>query len=126
MDILHEVYTMQSYLEITCSNNPEEIQERISVIMVYMARSGEMLADAKKTLRRKKASEISETIIKIAKEGYLSAKAQNALIESIAEDQAYLVDRLDRLYSTCVHQNDALRSLLSFEKENLRLTKSGY
>lgn len=42
-----EISEINDYLNITCSNNPLEIQERISVIMVYLNRSGEMLADAK-------------------------------------------------------------------------------
>lgn len=89
-------------------------------------RTGEMLADAKKMLRRKKSDEIQNTIIQIAKENCLSAKIQNALLESIAEDEAFLVDRLDRLNASCVHQLDALRTLLSYEKEALRLNKAGY
>ncbi|MDC7140114.1 hypothetical protein [Bacteroides finegoldii] len=121
-----EIKEISDYLNITCSNNPQEIQERISTIMVYMMRTGEMLADAKKMLRRKKSDEIQNTIIQIAKENCLSAKIQNALLESIAEDEAFLVDRLDRLNASCVHQLDALRTLLSFEKESLRLNKAGY
>ena len=121
-----EIKEISDYLNITCSNNPQEIQERISTIMVYMMHTGEMLADAKKMLRRKKSDEIQNTIIQIAKENCLSAKIQNALLESIAEDEAFLVDRLDRLNASCVHQLDALRTLLSFEKESLRLNKAGY
>lgn len=96
------------------------------VINAYLARTCEMLADAKRTLRRKKSSEISNTIIAIAKEQCLSAKVQNTLLDSIAEDEAYMVDRLDRLNAACTHQIDALRSLLSYEKEQLRLTNTGY
>lgn len=121
-----EINEISDYLNITCSNNPQEIQERISVIMVYMMRTGELLADAKKILRRKKSDEIQNTIIRIAKENCLSAKVQNALLDSIAEDEAFLVDRLDRLNASCTHQLDALRTLLSFEKESLRLNKTGY
>lgn len=71
-----EIEVMSNYLNTTCSNNPAEIQERICDIMVYLSRSGEMLANAKKLLRQKKTSEISETIIKIAKEQCLSAKGK--------------------------------------------------
>lgn len=121
-----EIKEISDYLNIACSNNPQEIQERISTIMVYMMRTGEMLANAKKMLRKKKSDEIQNTIIRIAKEDCLSAKIQNALLDSIAEDEAFLVDKLDRLNASCVHQLDALRTLLSFEKESLRLTKTGY
>ena len=121
-----EINEINDYMNITCSNNQVEIQERISVIMVYLNRSGEMLADAKKLLRKKKSTEISNTIIAIAKEQCLSAKVQNALLDSIAEEESYLVDRLARLNAACPHQLDALRTLLSYEKEAMRLNKSVY
>lgn len=126
MTLQEESIQIQGYLDITCSDNPDEIQERIRVIMPMISRTGYMLAEAKKLLRRRKSNEISNTIIAIAKEQCLSAKVQNALLDSIAEDEAYLVDLLDRLNAAATHQVDALRSLLSFEKENLRLTKTGY
>jgi len=121
-----EVSEMQSYLEIECSDNPEEVLERLKMINVYQARSGYMLAEVKKMYRQKRASEISEIIVAIAKENYLSAKAQNALVESAAQDEAYLVDWLERVNATCSHQQDVLRSILSYEKEQLRSNNTGY
>ena len=123
MTLLEEAQQIQDYLDITCSENPEEVLERIRAIMPYISRTAFMLAEAKKALRRKKASEISNTIINIAKEQCLSAKVQNTLIDSIAEEEAYLVDWLDRLNAAATHQVDALRSILSYEREQLRLTK---
>lgn len=119
-NLLEEAEQIQKYLEIDCSDNVPEIKERINTLSVYLARSGNMLAEAKRIYRRKVTSEIANTIIAIAKENCLSAKAQNALVDSIAEDEAFLVDKLDRINSSCVHQIDALRSLLSYEKEQLR------
>lgn len=126
MTLQEEAQQIQDYLDITCSENPEEILERIRAIMPYISRTAFMLAEAKKALRRKKASEISNTIINIAKEQCLSAKVQNTLIDSIAEDEAYLVDWLDRLNAAATHQVDALRSILSYEREQLRINKTGY
>ena len=126
MNLLQEAQQIQDYLDIECSENPEEVLDRIRAIMPYISRTAFMLAEAKKALRRKKASEISNTIINIAKEQCLSAKVQNTLIDSIAEEEAYLVDWLDRLNAAATHQVDALRSILSYERENLRITKTGY
>jgi hypothetical protein len=123
---LKEIEEIQSYLEITCSDNPEEITQRIRELSAYLARTAFLLRDAKYALRRKKASEIGEIVVRIAKEQYLSAKAQNALVDSIAAEEHRLVDWLDRLNATCTHQIDALRSLLSYEKEQLRLRDTGY
>ena len=127
---LHELMTeasgYQSYLEINCSDDPAELSERISTLSVYMARTGHMLAEAKMLLNRKVCSEIGETIVKIAKEQYLSAKAQNALVSSLAAEERYLVDWLDRLNASATHQADNCRSLLSFQREQLRISKTGY
>ena len=125
-EIKKEATEIQAYLDIIVSDVPEEIQERISTLMSFMSRSGQMLAQAKKTLRAKKTTEINKTIISIAKQGHLSATVQNALLDSICEEESYLVDWLDRINRSCTHQIDGLRSLLSFEKESLRLTKTGY
>lgn len=114
----HEEATeMQAYLETLPEDNPDALSERIKILAVYQARSGYMLAEAKKTLSEKKKTEIVNTIIAIAKENYLSAKAQNALVDSIATDEQFIVDWLDRINAACKHQLDAVRSLLSFEKE---------
>lgn len=114
----HEEATeMQAYLETLPEDNPDALSERIKILAVYQARSGYMLAEAKKTLSEKKKTEIVNTIIAIAKENYLSAKSQNALVDSIATDEQFMVDWLDRINAACKHQLDAVRSLLSFEKE---------
>ena len=42
-----EATTMQRYLEELCPADPAQINERIRTLQVYMARSGEMLAQAK-------------------------------------------------------------------------------
>ncbi|MFW9597566.1 MAG: hypothetical protein ACMV0Y_06395 [Paludibacter sp.] len=116
---------MQNYLEVTPSDNPEELCERIKTLAVYQARSGFLLAEAKKTLSEKKKAEIVNTIIAIAKENYPSAKAQNALVDSIATDEQFMVDWLDRINAACKHQLDAVRSLLSFEKEVYKTSNYG-
>lgn len=121
-----EAREIQDYLDITVSSDPEEIVERISTLMSYMSRSGEMWIQAKRYLRKKKTSEINKTIIAIAKTGHLSATVQNALLDSICEEEAFLVDWLERINRACVHQIDGLRSLISYQKEELRLNKTGY
>jgi len=126
MTLQEEAKQISDYLQITCQNNPQEIQQRIADTMVYVVRTGEMLATAKQMLRRRKSEEIQNTIIAIAKENCLSAKVQNALLDSIAEEEAFLVDTLDRLNAAATHQLDALRTLLSYEREGLRLNKTGY
>lgn len=126
MTLQQEAQQIQSYLDTECSENPEEVLERIRTTMTYISRTSFMLAEAKKSLRQKKASEISKTIINIAKEQFLSAKVQNTLIDCIAEEESHLVEWIERLNAAATHQVEGLRSILSFERENLRLSKSGY
>lgn len=126
MTIIEEAQQIQGYLDTTCSENPEEVLERIRVIMPCISRTAFMLAEAKKALRAKKSDEIQAQICEIVNLQFLSAKVQNALLDSIAKEEAYMVDWLERLNAAATHQVDALRSILSYERESLRLNKSGY
>jgi hypothetical protein len=124
--LLKEAGEIQAYSEITPSDNPQEIAERIIAIGVYIARTGKMLADAKYHLNRKRRDDTIELINQILADKKLSAKVQNSLVESICKDEQYLVDWIERLNRAVTHQQDAMRSLLSYEKENLRISKTGY
>lgn len=110
----------QTELETVISTDINAAIERGVNISAYHARIGLMLAEAKLLARKKKSSEISEVVISIAKQNYLSAKAQNALVDSIASEELFYVDWLDRLNSMCVHQLDLIRSIISKGKEEMK------
>ncbi|MDR0755139.1 MAG: hypothetical protein LBF04_07105 [Prevotellaceae bacterium] len=121
-DLKTEAQNIQYILE---SEIPDEINatiEHAKQLAVFHARSGKMLADAKMIYRNKKASEIAEIIIKIAKENFLSAKAQNALVEAIAQQEAYVVEWLERINSNCVHQLDLCRTIISKIKAEMQMS----
>jgi aspartate/tyrosine/aromatic aminotransferase len=120
-EIKEECVGMQAELEILIPDSADCAIERGKEIAVYHARTGYLLAIAKQLVRAKKSSEIGETIMRIAKENYLSAKAQNALVDCIANDEMFLVDWLDRLNSMCVHQIDLIRSIISKEKAEMQI-----
>jgi hypothetical protein len=127
MDILkkysEELENIQQYLEINVSDDPNEISERLSMIAVYMARTGFILAEAKMELDQARVSVFSSHVGTIGK---LPATVSKMFIESVTDQQNRLVNWVDRLNSTCIHQGDILRTLLSFQKENLKLTRTGY
>jgi len=125
-EIRAECEQYQAELECVMPSDINEAIERGKNIAAYHARIGYLLALAKQLARAKKTSEIGETIIKIAKEQYLSAKAQNSLIDSIADEEMFLVDALDRINAAFTHQLDYIRTVISYEKENLRIVKTGY
>ncbi|MDR1122113.1 MAG: hypothetical protein LBM08_14540 [Dysgonamonadaceae bacterium] len=125
-NLYSEAKEIQSYSEITVSDNPQEIVERMISLGVYIARTGKMLADAKYHLNEKRKDETMQLIERILSDKKLSAKVQNSLIDSISREEQYLVDWIERLNRSITHQMEEMRSLLSYEKENLRISKTGY
>lgn len=115
-----EAMTMQSYLEVTMSDNPQEWTERGNTLCEYMARSGKCLADAKFHLAEKKKSFIIKDLTDLLVKAGLSATAQNNLISSSCGDMERLVTWFDRLNRTCTHQMDYIRSLISREKAEMQ------
>ena len=120
--MLKECEQIQAFLEITMTEDPNEIINRGNDLQVYLARTGKMLADAKRELNEKKRSEIFDILRKTSQETGATAKAVNGLIDSICSNENYLVDWLERLNRTCTHQLDWCRSVLSKAKEELRLS----
>lgn len=125
-EIKNECSDIQAQLEAMIPDELNEAIERGKAIAVYHARSGYMHAHAKQLVRIKKTSEIGDTIVRIAKENCLSAKAQNALVDSIASEEMLLVDWLDRINSMCVHQLDLIRSIISKEKAEMQMSSYSY
>lgn len=118
--IRKECQDMQDFLELT-PQCEQEMVERLSTISVYNARSGKMLADMKLAYREERLKTINAVIMTVAKEGHLSAKVQNAMVDSIATDELYLIDWLDRINRACVHQGDNLRTMVSYAKAQMQI-----
>lgn len=116
-----EIKVMQEYLEIEVSEDPNEICERMRTINVYMARSSRMLAEAK--AHRRKAER--DTIAAVPDFGSMPANTLKKYLEVCAWEWYEIEDALENLYKTCVHAIDSLRSLLSFTKEDMRLSRNG-
>ena len=117
--LIAECKAIDEYMGITPSDDINEIVERGNDLIVYINRTGKMLADAKYHLNKMRKDEIMEVIQQIIPEK-LSAKVQNALVDSIAREQQYLVDWCERLNRTAVHQLDWMRSLISKAKSEMQ------
>lgn len=116
-----EIKAMQEYLEIETSDDPNEMCERMRVLSVYMARSSRLLAEAK--AHRRKAEK--ETFAAVPDFHQMPANTLKKYLEVCAWEWYEIEDALENLYKTCVHAIDGLRSLLSFSKEDMRLSRSG-
>lgn len=116
-----EIKQMQEYLEIEISDDPNEICERMRVLNVYMARSSRLLAEAK--AHRRKAEK--ETFGALPDFPSMPANTLKKYLEVCAYEWYEIEDALESLYKTCVHAIDSLRSLLSYTKEDMRLSRTG-
>lgn len=116
-----EIKAMQEYLEIEASEDPNEICERIRTINVYMARSSRMLAEAK-AHRRKAERDVFASLPEFFS---MPANTLKKYLEVSAYEWYEIEDALENLYKSCVHAIDSLRSLLSYSKEDMRLSRNG-
>ncbi len=113
-----EAENIQKYLETTMSENGEEAVQRGSDLIVYLARTSKMLADAKDIYYKKIKSDLMKELIKQFEEvPVLSAKAINLIVESIAMDEKYMVNWIERLNATITHQIEWCRTVVSKAKQ---------
>ncbi|NDV81301.1 hypothetical protein [Bacteroides sp. 51] len=120
--ILEELTEIDSFLNITASEQIEETVLRGNDLVVYISRTGKLLADAKYWLNQAKKSEVLEIIVDMTKETKATAKTVNALVDSVCREEQYLVDWCERCNRTATHQLDWCRTLISKAKEEMRLS----
>lgn len=122
-NIIKEIEEMQSFLEITTSDNPKELVERLTDINVYLARSGKLLAEAKAF-----QDEVTANVYASHMEFILRVPATVAIkfvaAQSVTANQ--LVTWLDRINRTLVHAGDNIRTQISFAKQDMALQRNGY
>ena len=122
-DIIRECTEMQGFLEEPASNEPDDLSSRLALLNIYMARSGNLLAIAKSIQDHSRKEFFDNNIDTLGK---LQASVANKMIESATGDANHLVTWLDRINRACTHQSDNLRTIFSYVKENLKLTRNGY
>lgn len=119
--ILQELTDIDTFLNITMSENAEEAVARGNDLAVYVARTGKLLADAKYWLNKSKNSEVLETLREAAKNAKATSKAINALVDSVCKEEQYLVDWCDRSNRTATHQLSWCVTVISKAKEEMKL-----
>lgn len=117
-NLLSEIATHQSFLEITVSEQPEEVVERGNELSVIIARSGKMKADAEYHRDTMMQSEIMNLLGDVAK-SKLSTTTINKLLDSACKDYNYLATACDRINRTATHQLEWCRTLISKAKAEL-------
>lgn len=118
-----EINEMQDFLEQDVSDDPNSLVEKLTMINVYMARSGRLLAEAKSV-----QDEITECMFETKREAILSMSPTIAskYIQSKLSNINRLVNLLDRQNRAFVHVGDNLRTQISFAKQDMALQRKGY
>jgi hypothetical protein len=111
---------MQSFLEQKPSDQEEGIIDRLELLQILMAQSGDCLANAKYLLDIRKNDSITQSL-KDALAGDWSTTIIHKKIDALCREENFLVNRFDRINSSAVHQIDALRSILSYRKAQMNL-----
>ena len=122
-DITNELKQYQDYLEMPANDDANEMATRLANLNTILARTGLLLADAKR-MRDDKMKSIFQT--EFAKLKQLSPTLAKQYAEASCADENYIVNWAERVNRSCVHVGDNLRTIISLAKENMRLTNMGY
>lgn len=114
-----ECETLQTNLEMPISEQVELVIERGNELAVIIARTGYMLAQAKNNMNEKMQSEVMNALRRIAKETpFATSRTVNSLVDTLCREERFLVDWIERLNRTAVHQLDWCRTLVSKAKQD--------
>lgn len=113
-----EALQIDSFLNITCSEDPNEAVERGNDVQVYISRTGKMLADAKYW----QDIAINENSL-LCNEAYktMPPLVRRRLIESMCKRENYLVTWIDRMNRAATHQSEWLRTVISKAKAEMQM-----
>lgn len=119
-----EIKKMEDFLASDDVNeDPNFLSARLTTINTYMARSGAMLAEARKDQDDRVAELFDEMFFKLS---VLPASVAMKYVQAKCSVENGRVNKLDRINRTCVHQADNIRTQISFAKEQMGLERSGY
>lgn len=110
-----EVLRINEFLMITVTEDAPAIMDRGNDLAVELARTSKMKADAKYWLTLAE----NKSIMKYANQR-LSPSVIKDLARTDNEYEIYLYEFIERVNRTATHQLDWLRSLLSWNKEEMR------
>lgn len=97
--------------------NPEGLMMDLDFRSQWLARSAEILAESQKIYDAKRGKAATEAV----EQGLGGNSAKDYIVGECADENRLLV-LADRLNSTLVHQIDAIRTLLSYEKQTIQTT----
>lgn len=115
-NIKTELQEIQSFLEITMSEDANEAVLRGNDLAVYMARTGKLVADSKIHKEQKLRSEMIQEYKKLLE---LPASVAVKYTDTLVENETYLLTWATRLNASCTHQLDWCRTIISKAKAEM-------
>jgi hypothetical protein len=111
---------MFDFLNEKYQTEPEVMIGRLNRLSTLIPLAGQCLADARYFQDTVVNGAIMEAIQK-AYEEKLSPSTINKFVTTAARDQNHLVNTFDRIGASAVHQQDSIRTILSYKKAELQL-----
>lgn len=112
-----EALRIYELLQNEVPEEPSAVIDHCNALIVELARTAKMKADAKYWLTKAE----KQSTLKYVKQGHQPSIVKD-LAKSDNEVEIYLFEFIDRLNRTCTHDIDWMRSLLSWNKEEMRQT----
>ena len=124
-ELKREAEKMMAVLKQPLSSDMQSVVDFGDILRSWQSLSGEMLAQAKYYYNRKKHDGAMEVIDRLLKNEKIAASTQKALIDTMCANEQYLVDLIERMNASIVHQIDWCRTLVSKNKEEMKFTNMG-
>lgn len=118
-EIKSELEKYQFHAEIHLSENPEEVILWANEALVYLGRTAKLIADSQYHKDRKMRSELTEQIKTIVA---FAPSTANKFVDSLMEEENYLLKWAERLNAAFARQIDFARTIISKAKEELKYT----
>ena len=118
-----EADMIQQFAENCASDDVNVLVDKLNDLNHYLARTAVMLAEAKMIQDKS----LYDAYMSYHTTGMqMPASAVNKMIASTCGEANMLVNWIDRLNRMLVHIGENMRTQISFNKEQLKLTRSGY
>jgi hypothetical protein len=125
-EIINQLQEMQDYLDEPLTDDPYLVEQRGSILCVHLSRSGKIFADLQAEYKKALNEELIKVILpRMAKEAGASFTVQNLLAKSACYEMERLVTWSERIHKTTTRQLDWCRSVMSKNKEEMRMNQYG-
>lgn len=122
--MLAELNEFYDFTIIEKSGDIEETREMLEKTRVYLARCNKIWADAQYDVLKEKEEHLRNLQIEALVD--IKPSVIKEVLSAKSADAEYICKLAERISRTLVHSADILRSDLSYNKEEMKLSRTGY